>query len=531
MVYGGKPSTGCYLCRKRKIKCDEGRPECRNCGVYGRPCPGYRPDAVFRNETRKVERQAKKDTSSSSCSSETQSTASQSLSVVDRRWSSPSQTSALTLHRIADATWQERAVCYFFDQFTITGEGEDGMGHLEYLPPLYARCGEIGHQSGGSPSACLRWAVDATALMTFANVTHAPPLIIKARQSYGKAIHSLREALDSPTLAAKDETFASVVLLSLFEDITGERNGLFSSHTAGFEFLMKLRGESQLGHQRGRDMFNFAYAHTFVEILALGDKPRYDIDWVLTLLDENDPIESLMLAASKLSQLFLSMQSSPSPPDPATVESWIIAGKECDVELSQWTLHLPDRWLPLVVYSDQGEPLVTYNRISNAVIWNYYRAVRVMLQQLLLNLNRTLLPIIKKNKPPGYSQQPASILNDSCLRSVIQEMTSDVCRSIPFSLGDVDKLGRPTKLNDESRSSMRAAQGYGLLWPLWYILSCGMPTPTQVNQIRTVLSRIGSTLGIKLALILAREAEQMREDPTSSRAPVIGPPGKQELSV
>lgn len=137
------------------------------------------------------------------------------------------------------------------------------MGHLEYLPPLYARCAEVSSQSEISPpSTCLRWAVDATALMTLANVAHAPPLMIKARQGYGKAIRSLRAAMASPDQAVKDETFASVVLLSLFEDITGERNGLFSSHTAGFEFLMKLRGEDQLGNQRGRDMFNFAYTHT-----------------------------------------------------------------------------------------------------------------------------------------------------------------------------------------------------------------------------------------------------------------------------
>lgn len=136
------------------------------------------------------------------------------------------------------------------------------MGHLEYLPSLYARCGEISPPGELSPSACLRWAVDATALVTLANVAHAPPLMIKARQGYGKAIRGLRAALASPDQAVKDETFASVVLLSLFEDITGERNGLFSSHTAGFEFLMKLRGEDQLEHQRGRDLFGFAYTHT-----------------------------------------------------------------------------------------------------------------------------------------------------------------------------------------------------------------------------------------------------------------------------
>ena len=84
----------------------------------------------------------------------------------------------------------------------------------------------------------------------------------KARQGYGRALRGLQEALASPTNAVKDETFASVVLLSLYEDISGERNGLFSSHTAGFEFLTKLRGNTLVDHPHGRDMLTFAYAHT-----------------------------------------------------------------------------------------------------------------------------------------------------------------------------------------------------------------------------------------------------------------------------
>ena len=175
----------------------------------------------------------------------------------------------LSLHRIADATWEDRALCYFFDQYTIADNKAEGIGgHLEYLPPLYARAAEIESTAKGSPAACLRWAVDATALMTLANSSNAPPLMIKARHEYGKALRGLREALASPDSAVKDETFASVMLLSLYEDISGERNGLFSSHTAGFEFLMKLRGEGQLDHRRGRDMFNFAYAHTVCSVFT-----------------------------------------------------------------------------------------------------------------------------------------------------------------------------------------------------------------------------------------------------------------------
>jgi hypothetical protein len=251
----------------RPFKCDEAHPECRNCIIYGRPCPGYRPDAVFRNETRKVERLMKSsanvNTRGNTSTQASFSTSDSSISAVSHRRRASSHgrhhdKATLTLYSPADSSWEQRALCYFFDQYTIKADAEEG-GHLDYLPPLYAR--ELGRQSE-SPSSCLRWAVEATALMTLANAKNAPPLMNKARQGYGRALRGLQEALVSPANAVKDETFASVVLLSLYEDISGERNGLFSSHTAGFEFLTKLRGNTLIGHQRGRDMLTFAYAHT-----------------------------------------------------------------------------------------------------------------------------------------------------------------------------------------------------------------------------------------------------------------------------
>ncbi|KAJ5666394.1 uncharacterized protein N7477_008842 [Penicillium maclennaniae] len=534
MVYGGKPSTGCYLCRKRKIKASPSTrtPDSGACALYmllqrtriyhmisadtissvmklvlvveivTSTAVHARATGPTRSFATRLGKLSDNPEPSSSPSS------SQSLMVVDRQHR-PSPT--LSLHRIADATWEDRALCYFFDQYTVADNNEEGIGgHLEYLPPLYARAAKIESTAKGSPAACLRLAVDATALMTLANSSNAPPLMIKARHEYGKALRGLREALASPDSAVKDETFASVMLLSLYEDISGERNGLFSSHTAGFEFLMKLRGEGQLNHRRGRAMFNFAYAHTYVEILALGDKPRHDIDRVLGSLDGNDPVEGLMLAASRISQLFVSMQTVRTPPELVTVVQWIEAGRRSDEELSQWPLQLPDRWLPLVVYSSTGEPLMVYKSVANAVIWNYYRAARVMLQQLLFSINRTYLSIKRKSRKPDDPSQVGSVLDEAALCAVVQEMTTDVCNSIPFCLSDVDELGRPT--SSRGGKPIRAAQAHGLIWPFWYILSCGMPTEAQSNQIREVLWRIGSTLGIKLALMLAREAERMRSE-------------------
>ncbi|KAL4779256.1 fungal-specific transcription factor domain-containing protein [Aspergillus varians] len=36
-----KTFTGCWTCRARKVKCDEGRPTCRQCNQRGVPCDGY----------------------------------------------------------------------------------------------------------------------------------------------------------------------------------------------------------------------------------------------------------------------------------------------------------------------------------------------------------------------------------------------------------------------------------------------------------------------------------------------------------
>lgn len=229
-------------------------------------------------------------------------------------------------------------------------------------------------------------------------------------------------------------------------------------------------------------------------------KPRFNTEWITALLDSSDPVHKLIVTASKISELFL--KASSTPPGsvaeyPASFSMLIESCKALDLEIAQWSHNLPDDWIPLFVESQQGESLITYQRVPMAAIWNYYRAVRLVLQRLILELNRTLATIM------GASD---SYQDDPVTASVIQEMITDVCRTIPFSLGDVDSLGNPIR-SMEGKPQIRAFHGYTLLWPLWYVLSSGLATPAQTQLIRSVLSRVGSALGIKLALILAEAPE------------------------
>ncbi|KAL2151550.1 hypothetical protein VTH82DRAFT_6648 [Thermothelomyces myriococcoides] len=62
MVYCGKPSKGCQMCRTRRIKCDETKPTCNQCAKARRDCPGYKDefDLVLRNENLAAKRRAHK---------------------------------------------------------------------------------------------------------------------------------------------------------------------------------------------------------------------------------------------------------------------------------------------------------------------------------------------------------------------------------------------------------------------------------------------------------------------------------------
>ena len=236
-----------------------------------------------------------------------------------------------------------------------------------------------------------------------------------------------------------------------------------------------------------------------IEILALGERPRYNTDWILEQLNKSDPIHGLMLIASKLSQLALETSSIPKPLDAdllRRVFEWHDAGRAMDTELTQWSETLPEQWLPLVVDAHTDEPLLTYQRISIAGIWIYYWAIRLIVQKIIVELSRTLA---------SATGDSALLQGEQEALGICYEMISATCRSIPFAFGHIDMQGNPIPPPPEGKPRIRGFLGYMMLWPLWYILSCGMVTPAQTNQIRSALGQVGSALGIRLALMLAQE--------------------------
>lgn len=226
------------------------------------------------------------------------------------------------------------------------------------------------------------------------------------------------------------------------------------------------------------------------------DRPRFDTNWIVDQLDYTDPVHRLISSASKISQVFLEASSAQSCPETVTASKlnfWIDTGKKLDADMIGWTQSVPDDWYPLTVQSSATEePFITYKALPLAVVWNYYRAIRIVLQKLMLELRQI--------RAVFFGPAP----DDMEALDIIQEMITGVCRSMAYCLGDVDMLGNHMPSNDTSnRPRVRAFHGYTLLWPIWYVLSCGLATAEQEKLVRDVLVRVGSALGIRLALTLA----------------------------
>lgn len=219
--------------------------------------------------------------------------------------------------------------------------------------------------------------------------------------------------------------------------------------------------------------------------------------------------------------------------------------KALDVELSRWCQSVPAEWLPRIVYSSTGESFLTYQDVLTGCLWNDYRSVRITLQTALEDLCA---------KAVSVSDASDEITVDAITRTkfppadVIRDLISDICKSIPFTMGDIDVSGKVTtqqhhhdstsngnsnrnrNINSNSGSSsgsrgssgghthsyssprIRAIEGYELLWPLWQTCISRFSTPRQRTLAQETLNRLGTEFGIKLAFALAGEGSTWSDE-------------------
>ena len=218
-MVGVPRSTGCQLCRSRRVKCDECHPECGNCTKYGVPCPGYDRDIKFVDRKHHIRQKGKRDgshkvtslslgnrhvdspTSIDLVSTSSAGSASTPTPVfVSSPWTSasltlvsPSPSRALYIETMVQQLHGSLA------QYDVAG-----IFHWIQLPRLGTR-------------AVLDGAMCSLTMQLFGRDTGNQWLLTNSRMLYGQSLQALQASLQHPTEWKTSETLCSAILLCVYE--------------------------------------------------------------------------------------------------------------------------------------------------------------------------------------------------------------------------------------------------------------------------------------------------------------------------
>ncbi|KAE8344426.1 hypothetical protein BDV24DRAFT_160572 [Aspergillus arachidicola] len=461
MVYRGKPSPGCALCRKRRLKCDQRQPSCSQCSRINQECPGYQDPRALRvyDQTTAV------------------TTKALARAAITRK--SPSEESSKTPPLIClPAPIQEQAMSHIFKYYVGTRQNP---GVLPYLSDLIHT----------DPSEALQATIKAIGLACMSRIYHVPELRRSAGEEYSKALRATNANLQDAVSTTSDSTLWAVVTLSLYE---------------GAIKLLELRGVKQFESAAGLGLFNSARlqivmmniffrtnCHRSPTIAALSNHARTFGDTDSQAIDD---FYDILITFNDLSMTI--KEAYKNDGFRGNIAPLIGQALRLDANLVSWASSLGLAWQFTVArnspsfssgdihirsYDDEYH---VYPSINVAVLWNHYRQARIVLHEMI----QTMCLNVSEQQAMPKSQQ--IMLKSSTIN---KHLVKDVCSSVPhfFTSGEA---------------------GFGgvarLPWPLFVAADCTDISPHRKNWIAQILGIIATSAGVQQARILSHFIKEGR---------------------
>ena len=200
----GKHSTGCFSCRRMKVRCDETKPSCLRCMRGKRLCPGYSDGFVSVYPALKKKKIRQKAKSTSPKSSPSPSKDQSCLADIGHRtW--------LSWPRDTTEEWYDRSIKFFF--YTNTHTRTQISGRVRRYLDLFED-----HCSRSTSSAYLNEALKSAALANMApRVPHVKWISDRAAVHHGKALEGIRKALGNDLSARSDDMLMALWCLEKAE--------------------------------------------------------------------------------------------------------------------------------------------------------------------------------------------------------------------------------------------------------------------------------------------------------------------------
>ncbi|KAI1117768.1 hypothetical protein F5Y14DRAFT_322586 [Nemania sp. NC0429] len=531
MVYCGKPSRGCQMCRTRRIKCDETRPTCAQCAKSRRQCPGYKDDfdLVFRNETQATERRALGIGKKSQPKRPARQPA---LPIVAMGTSG-----GWSLTSLPGPSMEEQASCHFIANFVLLPKDGRTVGYLDYVLPLLREEG---------PDSHIQHAFNACSLAFMDNRRGVGNgCWSKALGEYGIALSKTNGALRDRDSQHSDVTLAAVILLGMFESISAKQLDTLSwgSHIEGAVQMVKARGKRQTRTKRGLQLF--IAVRTLMSIYCLTAQQSVNsmgADWWLdnSIFSKTAAtVQRLMIRTSEVrSQVMHLIGTYVWTPDNAGLMLEVIRKAQAvEQEVVAWQQSVPEDWHPrTVVTRDHGNDydydrddddddddvfaghVDVYSDVWIGSVANSARAVRLILHSLIMRCVAWVCSPADYRTTPEYATAAA----------VSREAIAGIIASAPYFLGwHLEKKKKNTRRSGEpgpgpgprpsasfgtfacgeeaDGSGGGGAKGlaaYLLTWPLTCVMSNDHTTDAQRAWVLERLRKIGSELGIKYALAM-----------------------------
>jgi hypothetical protein len=244
--------------------------------------------------------------------------------------------------------------------------------------------------------------MEAVGMAGISNVYYAPHVLSKSREHYGRALAALNHALKSPVEAVADTTLMAVILLGMFETInfnTWHRYSAWAAHVRGAMTLLELRGKEQFAQKLGGLLFvlirsqiltacmyqNLPVPQALYETSQNFQSSTIRREWQLRRVASPGSISEISFRIVNLSAAIQNGHVTDS-------DTILTQAHQIDRELMAWKVTVSHSWTYGTVDSARsaGDAYFdgkyhVYPKLWVAEIWNNWRALRILVNQIILS--------------------------------------------------------------------------------------------------------------------------------------------------
>ncbi|KAL8655302.1 MAG: hypothetical protein Q9210_000970 [Variospora velana] len=426
MVNTGKPSGGCELCRKRRIKCDERKPACAYCQKKQIFChyPKSQFEVAWRDQNQVASKAVQRRLNARDKANP--DTDSSSRELVKRRTSD--------VPTVLPQDHENYAQAFFFTYYIVPlALSSHQRGFLGCVLPVWTRA---------SPSSPLRPAVNAVAQALLEAWSFSDPNSSQslARPYYLQGILAIRRHLESAE-DVNDDVLLAMLMLDMYDGIQafcGARPHE-SPHVKGSAAMIENRRRLPVSSKTSQGTLLGVRSRLVGDALNKKEPvPSNVLTWATnTQSSPRTPDIELEAINVEVANLQVSALGLTADTEGLNVSALELLGKakELDIRLVAWTTIMPDEWAPTIIRDPETIP----RSVRDAGLYQNHCSIHKSVWTAdTLNMHCTsriktrlvTLACLEHLNDPVFDMTRANALTS------IQDLADTICASVPYHLGD-----------------------------------------------------------------------------------------------